>query len=136
MSGTDPEVGPSGSSRLQDAEVDEGRRRCRVRALLTNRELLDWVSDARELVRVSARPPIVEPANVVFAGRVMQPYRLSFPPDYLHVTENLNEPFLLAEPPVGLDIGSLLDPAVEDVVARGRLGLIKVGPSPEAECRT
>ena len=68
MSGTDPGVGPSGSSRLQDAEVDDGRRRYRFRALPTNRELLDWISEAREFARASAHPPIFEPANVVFPG--------------------------------------------------------------------
>ena len=33
----------------------------------------------------------------------MQPHRLSFPLDHLHVSENRNEPWLLAEPLVDLD---------------------------------
>ena len=48
MSGTDPGAGPSGSSRLEDTEMHGGRRRCRFRALPTNRELLDWISEARD----------------------------------------------------------------------------------------
>ena len=48
MSGTDPGAGPSGSSRLEDTEMHGGRRRCRFRALPTNRELLDWLSEARD----------------------------------------------------------------------------------------
>ena len=47
--------------------------------------------------------------------------------DHLHVTENWNEPWLLAEPLVDLDIGSFLEPAVQDVVARGHVGQTKVG---------
>ena len=48
MSGTDPGAGPSGSSRLEDTEMDDGRRRYWFRALPTNRELLDWISEARD----------------------------------------------------------------------------------------
>ena len=68
MGGTEPGVGPPGSSRLQDAEADGGRRRYGVRALRTNRKLLDWISEAREFARASAHPPIVEPAIVVCPG--------------------------------------------------------------------
>ena len=66
----------------------------------TNRELLDWISEAHELAPASAHPPIAEPANIVFPDGLMQPDRLSFPPGHLHVTEKRNEPWLLAEPPV------------------------------------
>ena len=83
--------------------------------------------------------PIVEPANVVLPGGFMQPLRLSFQLDHLHVTENGNESWLLAEPLVGLDI---LEFAVQDVRARGHVGLITVGGTwvraervPEAERR-
>ena len=53
MSGTDPGVGRSGSSRFPGG------------ALPTNRELLDWISEARAFARANMHPPIVEPANVV-----------------------------------------------------------------------
>ena len=36
MSGTDPGAGRSGSSRLEDTEMDDGRRRCCFRARPTN----------------------------------------------------------------------------------------------------
>ena len=72
----------------------------------------------------------------------MQPCRLSLQLDHLHVTENWNEPLLLAEPLVGLDIGGILEPAVQDVVVRGHVGLTTFGgtwvraePVPEAERR-
>ena len=66
--------------------------------------------------RASASP-IVEPANIVFLGGLVQPYRLSFPVNHLHVSEKGNEPRLLAEPLVGMDNGNLLEPGVQ--VARG-----------------
>ena len=48
MSGTDPGAGPSGSSSLEDTEMVDGRRWYWFRALPTNRELLDWISEARD----------------------------------------------------------------------------------------
>ena len=43
--------------------------------------------------RLVISPPIVEPANVVLLGVFfLQPCRLSFQLDHLHVTENWNEP--------------------------------------------
>ena len=43
------------------------------------------------------------------------------------MTEKRSDPWLLAEPLVELDIGSLMEPAMQYVVARGHVGLIKVG---------
>ena len=57
----------------------------------------------------------------------MQPHRLSFPLDHHHVLENRDEAWLLAEPHVGLDVRSQLERAAQDVVPRGRVGLLKVG---------
>ena len=54
MSDIDPGVGPSGSSTLQDAEADDCRRRYGFLAFPTNRELLDWISEARVFARTSA----------------------------------------------------------------------------------
>ena len=136
MNGTDPGIGPSGSSRLQDAAVGDGRRQYGFRALPTNRELLDRRSEAREFARALRGGP----TNVDLPGRLTQPYRLSFPLDHLHVTEKQKEPWLLAEHLVGLDIGIHMELAVQDVVARGHVGLINVGRTwmragrvPEAE---
>ena len=83
--------------------------------------------EVREFARASALTPIVEPANLGFPSGLIQPCRLRFPLDHYHVTKHRDEPWVLAEPLVGLDIGSLLEPAVQDVVARGHVGLIKVG---------
>ena len=75
--------------------------------------------------RLVISPPVVEPANTVVPGGFFwQPCRLSLQLDHLHVTGNRNEPWFLAEALVGLDIGSILEPAVQDVVARGRVGLM------------
>ena len=97
MSGTDPGVGLSGSSRLQDADADDGRR-YGFRALSSNRELARF--DIRGLCICSGQraPSIAEPANFVFPGGVMQPYRLSFPLEHFRVSKKRNEPWLLAEP--------------------------------------
>ena len=77
--------------------------------------------------RLVISPPVVEPANIVVPGGFIQPCRLSLQLDHLHVAGNRNEPWFLAEALVGLDIGSILEPAVQDVVTRGRVGLTTVG---------
>ena len=66
--------GPSGSSRLEDAETDDGGRRYGIRALPANRELLTWKSEARDLARASLHPPIVELTNILILGRLFPPY--------------------------------------------------------------
>ena len=120
MSGTDPGVGPSGSSRLHDEGADDGR---------ANRELPEWIPEPRDFARACAHPPTVEPSNIVLPGERVQPYRWSFPQDHLHLIENENEPWLLAEALVVMDICGLLHIAVQDVVSRCYVGLIKVGGS-------
>ena len=72
----------------------------------------------------------------------MHPCRLSFPLGHFHVTENRNEPWLLTDLLVEMDIGSLMEHAVQDIVARGRVGFINVRGTwvraervPEAERR-
>ena len=96
MSGTDPGAGPCGSSRIEDTETDDGRRRYWFRPLPTNRELVDWISEARDFASV------VQLANIVLPCGFMQPCLLSFQLDHLHVTENRNEPLVARRASCGL----------------------------------
>ena len=98
-------------------EAGDGRRRHGLRALPTNRDLLTWISEARDLARASPRRPIVEPTNILLPGGLVAALQVE-----LH-----NHVWLLAEFLAGLDVGSLLEPATQDIVARGRVGLLDVG---------
>ena len=60
---TDPGAGRSGSSRLEDAEPGDGRRRYGFQTLRTNQELLTSMAEARDFTRASPHPPIVEPTR-------------------------------------------------------------------------
>ena len=118
---------PSGSSRLsvEDTEPSDGGGRCGFRALPTNRESLTWSAEARDLASTSLLPPVVELISIHLPGGPVQPCKLRFLDD--HVGESRGEVWLLAEPLVGLDIGSLLEPSANDIVARGGVCLLKVG---------
>ena len=84
--GTDPGAGRSGSSRLEDGEPGDGRRRYGFQAPRANWELLTWMAEARDFTRASPHPPIVEPTSILFTDGK------SFQLDHSHVGGS-SEPF-------------------------------------------
>ena len=98
-----------------------------------NRELLDWISEARAFARANMHPPVVEPANVV---------SLTDWTTFMGAKTRTSPGCLRSLWGEGMNIGGLIELAVQDVVVRGHVGLIKGGGTwvrpervPEAERR-